>query len=102
MNEIAELVSQMYGAEDEFKKVFSEQEFFCLPHTALLLEKNMLKGAKSNEYVKQLLDVNNKFCGKIRQNLSKYAESFDYKSARGSGDTVKDASKKAIEYMTGK
>ncbi|MBR7110270.1 MAG: hypothetical protein IKC83_00185 [Clostridia bacterium] len=102
MNEIAELVSQMYGAEDEFKKVFSEQEFFCLPHTALLLEKNMLKGAKSNEYVKQLLDVNNKFCANIRQSLSKYAESFDYKSARGSGDTVKDASKKAIEYMTGK
>lgn len=102
MNEIAELVSQMYRDESEFKKMFSEQEFFCIPHTALLLKKNVLKGAISNEYINQLIEVNQRFCSDIRKNLSRYAESFDYKSARGSGDSVKDASKKAVEYMTGK
>ena len=102
MNEIAELVSQMYRDEDEFKKAFSEQEFFCIPHTALLLKKNALKGAISNQYIKQLLDVNQNFCDSVRKNLNRYAESFDYKSARGSGDMVKDASRKAIEYMSGK
>ena len=101
MDEIAELVSQMYK-EDEFKQKLMQQEFFCLPHTALLLKKNVLKGALKGEYVKALLSINEKFCQNVRNDLSKYAESFDYKSARGSADSVKDASRKAIEYTCGK
>lgn len=102
MDEICELVSQMYRDENGFKELFAMQEFFCLPHTALLIKKNALKGQLGQEYVNTLLKVNDEFSQKVRQNLNTYAQSFDYKSARGSGDKVKDASKKAIEYMTGK
>lgn len=101
LDEIAGLVSQMYK-EEEFRKKFKEQEFFCLPHTALLLSKNELKGSLSSEYIKDILAINEKFTENIRKNLKSYAESFDYKSARGSGDSVKDASRKAIEFMSGR
>ncbi len=101
LEEIAGLVSQMYK-EEEFREKFLNQEFFCLPHTALLLEKNELKGSLSTRYVNDIISINEKFCTNIRKNLSSYAESFDYKSERGSGDSVKDASRKAIDYMRGK
>ncbi len=101
LDEIAGLVSQMYK-EEEFKQKFLAQEFFCLPHTALLFEKNELKGSLSSKYVQDVITINQNFSTKVRKDLNCYAESFDYKSARGSGNSVKDASKKAIEYMQGK
>lgn len=101
LDEIAGLISQMYKEED-FRTKFKAQEFFCLPHTALLLSKNELKGSLSSKYINDILSINQNFSENIRKSLKSYAESFDYKSVRGSGNSVKDASRRAIEFMSGK
>ena len=102
MAEIAEFISYMYKTESEFVQKFDAQEFFCLPHTKLLIENCKLKGGAQKEYVQKILNKNAIFTAKTRRRLKNYAESFDYKAVPGSGEKDKDASQIAVDYLTGK
>ena len=100
MPEVAEYVSVMYK-DEEFKKLFCEQEYFCLPHTKLLIETCKLSGAKKKEYIDELLSINCDFTSKTRQSMLRYAERFDYKASKDSIEKDKNATRKAVKYMTG-
>ncbi len=102
MAEIAEYISIMYKDEPEFVEKFNNQEFFCLPHTELLLKYCKLKGGAQKEYVQKILKKNYVFVARTRKRLRNYAESFDYKAVQGSGEKDKDASRIAVDYLTGK
>lgn len=98
--EVAEYVSVMYR-EEGFKKLFSEQEYFCLPHTKLLIEKCKLSGSKKNEYINEILSINCDYTTQVRQSMLRYAEHFDYKASKESIEKDKNATRKAVKYMTG-
>lgn len=100
MPEVAEYVSVMYK-DEEFRKLFGEQEYFCLPHTKLLIETCKLSGSKRNEYINEILSVNCDFTTQARQSMLRYAEHFDYKASKESIEKDKDATKRAVRYMTG-
>lgn len=102
MKEIAEFISIMYKEEEGFREKFDSQEFFCLPHTKLLIEHCKLKGSVQKEYVGNILKKNAQFTSKLRKRLRTYAESFDYKAVKGSGNADKYASRIAVDYLTGK
>lgn len=102
MAEIAEFVSVMYGGEEGFKEKFLSQEYFCLPHTKLLIENCKLRGGAQKEYVQEIIKKNTTFTLKTRKRLRNYAESFDYKAQRGAGEADKFASHDAVDYLTGK
>ena len=102
MAEIAEFISYMYKEEKEFVEKFDAQEYFCLPHTKLLIENCKLKGSAQKEYVQKILNKNTNFSLRLRKRLRNYAESFDYKAVPGSGEKDKVASQIAANYLKGK
>ena len=100
MPEVAEYVSIMYK-EEEFKKLFLEQEYFCLPHAKMLIETCKLPGSLKNKYINDILNINCDFTSDTRRSMLRYAEHFDYKASKETIEKDKNATKKAVRYMTG-
>ena len=100
MPEVTEYVSVMYRNED-FKKLFLSQEYFCLPHTKMLIETCKLSGKLKSEYINDILNINCDFTSSVRRSMLRYAERFDYKASKESIEKDKNATRRAVKYMTG-
>lgn len=100
MPEVCEYISVMYK-DEQFKQKFASQEYFCLPHTKMLIETCKLSGGAKKAYIDEILGINCDFTSGARRAMLRYAENFDYKSSRESIEKDKTATQRAVRYMTG-
>ena len=98
VNHTLETVFQMYVKDEAFRKLFSNQEFICMPHYKLLLTKggeSMNKGDFVGDYMKQLTS-----------NVEEFCQSFDYRNAgklhNEDMEHVRTSVQRAIEFLTGR
>lgn len=95
-------VAQMFGAEAEFPKVFSESSGFCMPHFVRLLQYVSYAGKSAERYAAALTAKQLETLKKTNSDLERFTKRFDYNSAdKFSGDTD-DAIKNSINKLKGK
>ena len=94
---------EMFG-DAQFKKLFSEQEFICLPHF------DLLQSIAPNYLKKQELDSFNEMCGQLTEkymntlydDVSKFCSMYDYRSSGKDADwgNSRDSIERAVEFLT--
>ena len=94
----------LYRKESEFRKLFEEQEFLCLPHYKMLMRKSEADMDKScragfrdtcTELVKKYLD-------ELEKDVSHYCKMYDYRNTCKDADwgNSKDSIERAIKFLT--
>lgn len=92
-----------YRNEPEFRELFSQQEYLCLPHYGMLITEGKGRVGKFwGEFCKTSHHLALNKIKSLRQQLSGFSESFDY---RNSGAPMTDESRRSIEnsiaFLTG-
>lgn len=93
----------LWQKEEDFRRLFSEQSGFCLPHAVRLLtqaQKEMHRkaypafAAAVTDVVKKQLDV-------ISMDVSGYCKMYDYRNAGGDWGNTKDSIERSMLFLTG-
>ncbi len=96
---------EMYQQRD-FAKLFSEQEYICLPHCDLLLEFSEKYFAKNkrlgNEFEKALFCLAKNYLETLYGDISHFCKMYDYRSSNSDEDwgNSKDAIERSIRFLT--
>jgi len=71
----------MWRTEEEFRKLFSEQQGFCMPHFGQLLERSAKAMPKkvASAFIKSLSSIQLKALEKNLEDVSGFCKSFDYR-----------------------
>ncbi len=108
VNHTLETVFEMFSKDQAFRKLFSEQEFICLPHHKLLLNKAGEKMSKGNfSQFKTALDtLVDDYMKKLNHDVDEFCLSFDYRNAgklhNEDMEHVRTSVQRGIEFMTGR
>lgn len=101
-------VYTMFFKDTNFRKLFLEQEFYCLPHYHLLLSygREQMNKNEYNEFEKILNDFMAAYAQKLNEDVHAYCNSFDYRNAKALHSPemahVKQSVTRAVCFLTGK
>ena len=103
---ICENIAVFWLREPDFRELYADQEFICWPHYKTLSRAGE-KAMRSKEYAlfqKETARLTRKKLLEAKQNIDKFCNLFDHRSAAGGQPPpeVAGAIETAIEYLTGK
>jgi len=107
VNHMLKTVFVMFDRDPKFKKMFMEQEYFCLPHYHLLATKSeqMHKNSRP-EFLKALNQVTSEYAKKLNSDVGEFCDSFDYRNAgklhSPEMEHVRVSPQKAVQFLTGR
>ena len=97
-----ETVYKTYRAESEFRALFAEQDYLCLPHYHLLAtgaKKNL--GKLSGEFLKECDRLAGKRVTELRRLLGLFHDSFDYRNAgKPTPEEARDSLERTAEFLS--
>ena len=106
MERLLATIYRLYGTELDFRKLFSEQEFLCLPHY------NLLSTGGEKEVNKRYIADFENTCRKLTANylntlendVAHFCKMFDYRNSGEDADwgNSKDSIERTINWLTGK
>ena len=94
----------LWETELDFRTVYAQQEYFCLPHMAALLKfaKKDLSKRELGEFTKITAEICTNYHDKLRDELAKFTRSFDYRFAGDAKDPrVKSSAENTAAYLEG-
>jgi hypothetical protein len=97
----------LFEKDRRFKNLFTEQEYYCLPHYHLLATKSeqMNKHARA-EFLKVLNEVTASYAKQLNLNVSDFCDSFDYRNAgklhSPEMEHVRTSPQKVVQFLTGR
>lgn len=79
----SENLSYLWGADEDFRKMFENSNGLCLAHTALALStcEKELQGKKRDDFVNLLITMQKKKLSSLYDDLHSFVLSFDYRNA---------------------
>lgn len=95
---------EMYKNSEEFRRLFSEQEFLCLPHYDMLA--SLAQDSLDKKSLPRFLDACSELSGKYIQTLyddvSHYCSMYDYRNTGADADwgNSKDSIERSISFLT--
>ena len=94
-----------YAKEEEFRKLFREQEFLCLPHLEALLiaAADHLPKKIRPQFQQDAMELTRKPLKEIGADVSHFCKMFDYRNAGENADwgNSRDSIERAIRLLTG-
>lgn len=104
MGNMLTTVLRQYQADAEFKKLFSEQEYICLPHLEMLLcaaEDEMPKKALP-EFKKEAVALTDKYLTAVLGDVSHFCKMFDYRNSGKDADwgNSRDSIERAVALLS--
>ena len=96
-------VLRQYQADGDFKKLFSEQEYLCLPHLEMLLcaaEDEMPKKALP-EFSAEAVSLADKYLEAVLGDVSHFCKMFDYRNSGKDADwgNSRDSIERAVALL---
>lgn len=93
----------LWQKQTEFKNLFSEQPYFCLPHAKLLLEYAKLRLDKKSfsAFAEQLDTVQSTYIDSLSSDVSWFCKKFDYRYDAEPWGNSKDSVERAINFLEG-
>ena len=95
---------EMYQQQEEFRKLFDEQQMLCLPHYELLME--MMATNLDKKLHKQFLqacgELMKKYLDELEKDVSHFCKMYDYRNTGANADwgNSKDSVERAIKFLT--
>lgn len=106
MENMFRTVFKSYSTDPEFKKLFDEQPFICLPHYTMLLKsasaKGGMKSGELSEFYKSLSQLSGKYLGVLKDDVSHYCKMYDYQSKGQDWGNSRDSIERSVEFLTSK
>ncbi len=95
---------EMYSKDKSFRKLFSEQEYICLPHYELLsaLSDEKLDKVTTKEFKATCSDLTQKYLSSLCDDVGHYCDMYDYRNTGKDADwgNSKDSIERAIKFLT--
>lgn len=93
----------LWEVDKDFRKKFSSQPYFCLPHYQRLLENAKAQLGKKilPEFLRAAEEVENEYLSKLHDDVLFFCKKFDYRYTDEPWGTAKDAVERAIRFLTG-
>lgn len=102
---IADNIVTVWGRDQGFRKLYTEQEFLCYPHYKILVQaaKRALGGKQQGLFVEESAILTRNRLGQAKKNIDQFCNLFDYRSAAAGkpSDEVSAAIESAIAYLGG-
>ena len=108
INHTLETVFRMYVKEPEFKRLFSQQEYICIPHYKLLLNQGSAQMSKGDfaQFRKALEELTDNYMKSLTADVEQFCLSFDYRNAgnlhNAEMEHVRTSVQRAVEFLTGR
>ncbi len=108
VDHMLETVFTMFVKEPEFKKLFKAQEYICVPHYNLLMEKANEKLQKGDltEFTEALDALMSNYMASLNADVNTFCNSFDYRNAgslhKPEMEHVRTSIERSIEFLTGR
>lgn len=93
----------LWDTDDEFKKKFSNQKYFCLPHYEMILKagRNELNKKKFPEFYKQAEEIEKKYIEELGNDVSWFCKKFDYRYDSEPWYNAKDSVSRSVTFLSG-
>ena len=105
MSRMLETLYRCYETEMDFRKMFNEQNMFCMPHYERLMAGVDKKKMRSymGEFVKNLNRITKDYSVSLHDDVKKYTTMYDYRNNTENADwgNSRDAVERAVAFLTG-
>lgn len=104
MENMFRTIFNSYSNDPEFRKLFEDQPFICLPHYTMLLKsassKGVMKGSNLSEFYKSLSRLSGKHLRVLKDDVSHYCKMYDYQSKGQDWGNSRDSIERSVEFLT--
>lgn len=102
MDHMLETVYQLWLREEEFRALYREQPFFCLPHARRLMEGagKQMPRSKAADFVGVTAEIAGSYLSALRKDVTHFCSMYDYRNQGGDWGNSKDAVERAIHFLT--
>ncbi len=105
MSRMLETLYRCYETEMDFRKMFNEQQMFCMPHYERLVNGADKKKMRSyyGEFIKNLNRITKEYSTSLHKDVKKFTTMYDYRNNNENADwgNSRDAVERAIAFLTG-
>ena len=93
----------LYENDDEFRKKFAIQPYFCLPHYTALVGYAQKKMNKKlfREMFDTAMEIEDKYADSLKGDVSWFCKKFDYRYDEEPWYNSKDSVQRSIKFLTG-
>ena len=92
---------KLWQADPDFRELYSQQPYICLPHYGQVMEAAMKMPKKNFQVFQQETDrLAKKYLEELNGDVTHFCRMFDYRNAGGDWGNSKDAIERAIQYLT--
>ncbi len=108
VNHMLESFFTMFKKDPGFKKLLSEQEYFCIPHYNMLISQSETKLTKQEQAdFKKFMDkVVSDYAAQLNQDVDDFCTSFDYRNKdrlrEENTEHIKESVERSILFLTGR
>ena len=108
INHTLETMFKMYAKDPDFRLMFSQQEYVCIPHYKLLLSQGSAQMSKGDfaQFRKALEELTDKYMKSLTADVEQFSLSFDYRNAgslhNADMEHVRTSVQRAVEFLTGR
>ncbi|WP_129588147.1 DUF6062 family protein [Clostridium minihomine] len=101
LSHLLETVYALWGKEETFRSLYTQQEFLCLPHYTRLMQESQKVSRDQRQFFREAttrLAQNQLTC--LSQDITKFCAMFDYRNKNGDWGNSRDAIERSIAFLT--
>lgn len=104
MGRLVDTLYKTYNNELDFREIFREQEYICLPHYKILVEKasEQLSKKPLSDFNEDCVKLSKSYLESLYDDVHAFTKMFDYRSAESEtpvSDKVKNSIERTYEYL---
>lgn len=102
MENMVRIVHAMWISEPEFRTLYAEQKYICLPHFHLLMTVDQKGLGKSlSAFYEATARLTGGYLRELKEDISHFCKMFDYRSGNLSWGSSKDSIERSVQFLTG-
>lgn len=104
LDKVLDTFFAMWKKDESFRKDVASQEFYCLPHYALLVNKGrrVLDKKSFAEFLSAVTGVTRTHLQKLREDMTGFCKMYDYHNNGADFGNLRNAIKNADSFLTGR
>ena len=104
MSRIMRTLFEMYEQQEDFRKLFEQQQMLCLPHYEMLIEMmdDSLDKKLHKRFSQACGELMKKYLDELEKDVSHFCKMYDYRNTGKNADwgNSKDSVERAIKFLT--
>lgn len=101
MNNLVSNMIKLWQGEEEFRTLYSQQEFICLEHYSMVIENSVRLPKKIfAAFSSETTRLSKKYLDELQEDVTHFCRMFDYRNNGGDWGNSKDSIERTIKYLT--